>query len=410
MMMIISPLLLVVVLLVTGLVAAGLCRRQTRKATLVTLGVIAGVVLLTLAGLFIDEWKDRHGQRSRDSVASPAMVAPHPALTATADRAADSLPTSPAWLEADEHFLIADVYPSVEAAARGLGAMANELLDRVQAPAAPDQESPRLVQVGGDVDAPVLQAFADGMSRHMPDDRRLLITSTLPPHPIERADRTAATIRLDIVNRFTHRDAGSFEQRGGELRMTITGAEGRIGHTARYLDKPWVENPAAFLSSTDAPLLIVQSPRPALSADEALDMAYDQAAERLEERMADDRRPGMPNGKQRRAMLSSRLRSGELIRDRFVQRFDRPSGDVYRAALLVSPDYASLDRQIVQVGREQRYGWAGLLGSAALLIATVGGLYGFLNAATRGYYTLSLAVAAVVVGGVGLVILGLLLA
>jgi hypothetical protein len=104
-------------------------------------------------------------------------------------------------------------------------------------------------------------------------------------------------------------------------------------------------------------------------------------------------------------LVESELRRHKLIRDEFVQRFERPYGIVYRKALLidVSDDQiTSLANQYATIAwansRHLNQSWASLIGLVLLIVV----VYLFLNAATKGYYVWSLRL-----GGIAMVAAGI---
>lgn len=109
-------------------------------------------------------------------------------------------------------------------------------------------------------------------------------------------------------------------------------------------------------------------------------------------------------------MIESALQdpAGGLVADKFVQRFHRPGGDVYRALLLIDADPAklsALENIFVETHARQQTRRLSLAGSLLVLLAVVTGLYLFLNAATKGYYVAAIRCAMAALAILGIVAL-----
>ena len=96
---------------------------------------------------------------------------------------------------------------------------------------------------------------------------------------------------------------------------------------------------------------------------------------------------------------------------RFAQQFAGSAGPICREALLLDVSNDNLSRianaKFTQIRRE-RESWAKLIITFVGMFALIALVYAFLNAATRGYYTWALRVAAIVLAGVGVVVLVLM--
>jgi hypothetical protein len=134
-----------------------------------------------------------------------------------------------------------------------------------------------------------------------------------------------------------------------------------------------------------------------------MQMAIDDAVEKLHRRLSSTGEVAEDDAISA-AAIRRQLLNNRFIADRFVQRFRRPGGDVYRAALLLNPDSRALEQAnaaIVTAERLQRQTWLGMVASFAALVASICLLYAFLNFATRGYYAWALRLVMVVVLAVG---------
>lgn len=205
------------------------------------------------------------------------------------------------------------------------------------------------------------------------------------------------------------------------LELVLRGPKGSVNQQVRFVDKPWAENFGEFVArAANKHWLIGRSPRPCASESEAHDQALANAAGQLYPMLRDQLQKSafrLPiktfNETYEVAtlipFLRSRLERDGVIRDRFIQHFQRPYGNVVREALLVDASPASI-RTLANRYRDgltgARMGLRGTLLSLAGMVVLICGVYAFLNAATQGYYTWSLRLAAVVIG---IVVVGLIL-
>jgi hypothetical protein len=112
--------------------------------------------------------------------------------------------------------------------------------------------------------------------------------------------------------------------------------------------------------------------------------------------------------KRLREIVETDFRLEAYIADRFVQRFQRPYGELWQEAILFSAPKPYIENLANTYVREARSHLTmsmrkGL--SVAGLVVLILALYGFLNAATKGYYAWSLRVATVLLVVGGLVVL-----
>lgn len=202
---------------------------------------------------------------------------------------------------------------------------------------------------------------------------------------------------LNII--FTKTVVGSFGTSDYPSTVeTMVQLQLRWGETIRDIetkvyDKPWADNFTAFVNANPkCQWLLAQSGRPASSETEAHQQALDDAVRKIGKLAGIDQ-------------LHIKLNQGEWLADRFVQKFNRPYGPVWREALLInaSPKVMEVLKQknLAQVA-EVRKSWTYHLLSLGGILGVICILYLFLNAATRGYYVWSLRIATIVLGLIGL--------
>jgi hypothetical protein len=210
-------------------------------------------------------------------------------------------------------------------------------------------------------------------------------------------------------------DDATITEKDGKLTAKSDAANAPHELTVAFVDKPWAANWEAFSNdraNAKDHLIVAKSTSPCTSQSEAESAAQRDAANAL-----------LPIVRQRliheysgRSIVSDQLlselidqdlRATPMIRDRFVQRFPRPYGDVWYQAILVdaSPQYLE---KIVHDGtrlaerRIQR--GVGIVLAFLLLLAVTGLGYILLNWLTRGYFTWRLRLTAMTIVLVAIVL------
>ena len=189
----------------------------------------------------------------------------------------------------------------------------------------------------------------------------------------------------------------------GRVEATVTGNNKQTTIAANFVEKPWVENFADFVNRNPKDKWIL-----ALSAQSCTSQA---AAEQQAMSYACRKIAQLLNQvRQRRSGFTinpADIRTGGFIADKFVQSFDGAVGRIWRQAILINASQnklAELAHRKKIARQSWRARWARELISIVGLTVLICVVYLFLNAATRGYYTWSLRIVAVV-----LVLAGILL-
>lgn len=396
-------LLLLIGLLLAGLVWVLSGGRRRGLPPGLAIG-LAAAGFATVFGLALANIRTRH-----EPIAVQHSLKPVPQIDTSAP------PASPAWLEADEHFLEADLYPSAVAAARGLAAdLADELASVTTARQRPDVLTVmHLKNLNTSAEA---DAVANVLRERAPEVE--VVRSG-------EGSTVSSPVLLMILRTETRRVGDLLHQESydGRVLATLVGPGGDVKREAKYVHKPWVEDFADYL--TKAPLpghwLIAQSASPALDPNEAMEQATRDAAGKLATYLRARLTEVLPrewttlhghriNEPHLIPTIEAELNRGGFISDRFLQQFHRPSGSVYRALLLVNVDPLRIDKLAAayqQKHVQQRTRVISLAVSIFVLLAVLTGLYLFLNMATKGYYTsaLRLAVVIAIVLGMGFLVL-----
>ena len=372
----ISILALLLLVLLAGGVIALLLRLTGRTGRWVAVPVVILLVLLFVILVKPSVQKQVHIQQ----FGNPSNTYTSP----TADR-----PTPAIWASGLEDQLEADVYPSLRSAANALGRrLAKRLSHSVS-----EGKLAVSVQVGrtkeGDpLGMEVVNSVADGLraSGHLKDV--MVMTSMLPAaNASAREDTTVITISLS-VSESAPEDAAS---KGGAISADVSGASGGLIETVEYVDKPWVENFAAFVSSKpQGRWILARSQDSCTSAELARQQALDDTGAALgfyDSKIARLWRLGQAHPH------AADIQASELIADRFVQSFAGTAGSIWREAVLVEVSPEKLAQfQHVHVAKLTKYRrtWLGRIVSLAGILALICVVYLFLNAATKGYYTWAL--------------------
>lgn len=373
-------------------------------------------------------------------------------------RAVLETPTSPTtegtpfWQVTVENDFEADLYPSLNAAAR---ALARKIAPKAASfLAANDADRQAYIQASGRMDTKG-RTLEDQALEEVRQELLAIIKlpglvirnaaevelSTGPVGPPDRA--MVVTVGIPEIRSgsapWSHTQE---EQRDGELTVSVRYGDEHYRESARFIEKPWVTDYAAFLSrQPQEDYLIAQSTRVCTQPADARAGALDNAAEQLALRILHNAgayhrqyRLGNQSWNLRdlRALVRGELerqqgggpnaaavkmvspgggtlrvskqsgRANPLLCDRFVQCFGRPYGQIWREALLVRADKRNLDElagMYAATLEQQRRSWFMIAVSTAGMLLLVCLLYFFLNAATKGYYSLTLKVLAGIVLG-----------
>jgi len=363
-------------------------------------------------------WRVENDPKFRPDVyPSVQMAAPHGPTRLRDSRVASSH-ASECWRVENDPKFKPDAYPSVQMAARALALEAAETLDRV----VPREEAPTRIQIFGDAGPDALHAAAAELTHPGPGPN--VTVEAVPPErgsQTRPADERTVRMQFDVpAGTRSHRTMKAYEATvhdgGGSLRMRVQGPAGEFTRSVRFVGKPWAENFAEFVSrNPQRRWVFAKSTRPCTSQFDAERRALQDAARKLlpetqRHLQARRHRSGWSGAHlhtgEMLAVIEAVLRDnkGNIVVDRFAQRFVRPYGQVWQEAVLVDASSDSISRVAAALERQVQHrqqSWVQRgLGIGALLVM-VCLVYWFLNTATKGYYLWSLrtgAVAAVIVG------------
>lgn len=311
------------------------------------------------------------------------------------------------WSSQAGKTFLADLYPSEAAAAEGV---ARHLVSTLTT--TPGRGGDRFrVRLSGTAGPVALARAADAL-REMAAVAEIERINVPEGEILSRADPSAVLVRIQI----DRLEMGHPRHRQLAVQAALRAGTVATSKTVNYVEKPWVDDFGVFAARDPRKNWIVAaSDRACTSQSEAWNRALEIASARVSEAVDSEtvrpNRPLLESGGQNR--LRSRVRAdlhnGNLVTDRFIQRFRRPYGDVWQQWVLVDASPAKL-RRVVRGARADvrawRETWFWRVGSLMGVVCVVFVVYLFLNAATKGYYVWSLRLMALLLG---VVLVGVLL-
>ena len=294
-----------------------------------------------------------------------------------------------AWRSAADLGFEADVYPSLAAAAESLIVQICKQKDTAQ----PVVNIQRAQVFGADpIAADVVSVVAARVQR-LHGDWQVMTEALEPEQPLAQSDVEATTIHLDVPTWSTQHRAPwnpATEARSGNLRVRMTWKGGNIERTARFADKPWVENFSAFAASIPGPCIVGLSSSNAGSRSQARRQAIANAASQLLPQIRAEIQK-VPSTSVDDRWLHAQIETvlSGSAKDRFSQTFIRPyGGQLFREAVLAEAEpirQAVLHRCLGTLAGQRETWWATVVSAAGLLLfVCILGV--ILNAVTRGYY------------------------
>lgn len=171
-------------------------------------------------------------------------------------------------------------------------------------------------------------------------------------------------------------------------------------------EKAWAIDWQSYRNTHTAAELIAQSSPACLSEEEALAEASNRAASQVAQLLS------LPNQRASVPMLSSRIAQGNLVKDRYVRKIEKPYGTLYQASLLIDSSPSQLSKIQSEVSalantieRKIKHRDRARMIFSTASIAGIGLLCFGANLLTKGYFTWRLRLASLVamiacVGGI----------
>ena len=401
----VCPLMGLVILAALGVL---LFVRSGARGRRMALGVVGGMLgLVVLLGVIAVFFRSTHVLTAqRVQVAPLPEFVPHNAKPQAAGGGREFV--GDVWaFDVNESFHDADIHPSARSAAKAVAWQFNAWLATYRV----SNQKPRVVELTGNIGDEFLGEVAD-VIRRAADRPEVRLAAEATTRPTLELGREPITVAVETVAQA----GGGGCVTGGTVNLVARfRANGLFTKAARFVDKPWVENFAAYVGThPKSDWIIAQSRRFWNTPDEARSDAVAVAAEKLAGRVRQGLIRTRPIVLEDRELAEERLRGiievqldrSHMINDPFAQSFRRPYGKVWRHAILIdaSPKkVAVIKNSVHRALSARRTTWLRAVGSAMGLALVIVVVYLFLNAATKGYYTWSLRGAAVVLVVVALV-------
>ncbi len=294
---------------------------------------------------------------------------------------------SPIWSEGIENELSADVYPSKTAAIRELGRKVNRSLPIV-IEAFPSIQEIEIFQHSQDLE--LVEEFQKIIAQNYPDMKCKVIS-----------DIAVAKENVISVYFIINTDYYSAEENvtSGTIRGNILTNQGQQASVpVSFAEKPWVEDFAKYSNShPNRQFIVAKSADSCIAPEEANQQAMQNACYEVGKLLTN-----LSN-----INYNSLLESG-IISDKFVQSFNGSAGKIWRQAILLDVSPAKLQHLanlITNTGRERSMDWAKTIFSVLGLFVLITIVYAFLNAATRGYYSLTLKIVGIILAAIFLLVI-----
>lgn len=309
------------------------------------------------------------------------------------------------WSEGVELEYEADVYPSEEAAVKALGKEAVELAVKLN-----EGKEPKWFEVSKikleteDID--LAEVFKKSIQKARLSHDKVLLTSVSKKSDVA----SIGLILRTFSSKGNERISGTFES------SVFIHSKGSTA-SAKFVEKGWVDNLAEYNNLKPAKeFAVARSYSSCTTAEAAGNEAVIAAVNLVTKRLHETYGDFIYN------ISSIDLYQNRIITDSFEQTLAGGITDIHRKALLLDMSAKNLSfmhskkeaeaqkQQFRQTTRQrqQNQSRARMIGSLAGLITVICGVYLFVNAATKGYYTLVLrivTIAAILIGGAILVLM-----
>lgn len=301
---------------------------------------------------------------------------------------------SPIWSEGIENEFEADVYPSKTAAVRSIALKINKEFRNIMS----GLEMPETIVIVKDSqEIELAEQLRDAIIKRYPEIKSRIVNN------LTIFDVNEAYIRFTLANTLTTGVSQDFRDhmQSGKFQATLSYLDKSTIICVNYVDQPWVENFASFQNSqTNKHYIVAKSNETCLTSEEADRQAMQNAVEQVGPELL---RYFNPN----KIVINDIIKSG-IIADKFVQSFEGSSGKIWREAILldISPtNFNRLVNMMTTEGRERSMTWAKTILSVLGLFILITITYAFLNAATKGYYSLTLKIVGLILAAIFLFII-----
>lgn len=309
---------------------------------------------------------------------------------------------TPVWLPGIEDQFEADVYPSKLSAVRALGLRIDDTIQEI---------------LKGKTLPKEIILFDNELNRELITELGKVVKSKFPYIRLNIEPKVTNTVEgqigitLRLVDIETHPAAWSggsgCKLNSGRIEANVLSGDRKTVISAKFVEKPWVENLADFLNrNPKSEWILARSRQSCTSEAEAEQQAMSNACDKVT-RLLNQVQEQCSNIGAGFTANPADIRNGGFVADRFAQSFAGTAGRIWRQALLINASQdklTELARQKMSKWRLRQASWIRELASIVAMMILICVVYLFLNAATRGYYTWSLRIAAFVFTLVGILL------
>lgn len=302
---------------------------------------------------------------------------------------------SPIWSEGIENEFEADVYPSKISAIHALGKLIAKKLPDIIEEANNIQEIQEITVFSNSQDLELVNELRDTIAD---------LYSSVKCRMDSYRSPTLETDKIGVYFYIDRKTIGNYSTnpQSGIIKANIIAKEQpQTRLSVDYIDKSWVENFASFVNSRPAMhYRIAKSNETCLTHGEANQQAMENACSLVG--------PLINNARDTVKLNYNHLVESGVVTDQFVQSFELSTGKVWRQAILLDVSgqkLVMLKNIISNASRGRSMGWAKTILSILGLFVLITIVYAFLNAATRGYYSLTLKIVGVILAAIFLFII-----
>lgn len=303
------------------------------------------------------------------------------------------------WTDGLEEDLIPDAYSSLNTAAYGLGVQLQETMDGLK-------QSPKHITIlENDIDdIALLEKFRSGLQYILPDVDILIASNMSSGTQISENIRITikhqqnppgeiSISEIDNVDNIQMSQILHIGNKRGSLQAVLQTTDNKFAKQVEYDSRSWLQDVETFRSHVGrGQWAVIMSDETAISKEQARQQLYNNANKRVYEHL-------IAMGPIKRNILLDDLTNYGFIVDEYYQRFHGLSGPIWRAAMLldVSPERIQILRQHkITVNQIQRKTWIFQVFSLVGMLALISVLYLFVNAITKGYYSTTILIVAII--------------
>ena len=291
------------------------------------------------------------------------------------------------WSEGIENEFEADVYPSKIAAVRSIALKINKEFRNIMN----DTELEKIdeiVIIQNSQKLEIAEQLKNAIYKRYPEIKCRIVSNGTP------SNNNGIVISFNSENNQSTRVYQSFRQfmQSGTIQASISNQNRSTLISVNYVNQPWVDDFSSFINSQpDKNYIVAKSNETSLSPEEADRQAMQNAINETGAKLLSYLNPNR--------LESKDIIASGIIVDKFAQSFEGSSGKIWREAILLDLSPVKLQRlanMLSNAGREWTMNWAKTILSVLGLFVLITIVYAFLNAATRGYYSLTLKIVGVI--------------